>query len=320
MTNLKFYVLQKDLGSLFGITGQAICLQAQKSGIESFKVGNTAAFSPSAARQLMTLRGFSFPKQILSFQMLKGGSTKTSCAFNLGIRLNQYGARVLFIDSDGQGNLTSALGYDVKGTEPVLYHLIEGSASLENAIVPVNDSLDLIPSDFDNAALDFLLTTKRINLQRVIANLIEPIRDRYDFVIFDCNPALSSLNVGIALASDKVIIPVNPDNFSQRGLEKTIEEFDRISKEYRSPINYQLLFTLHDAREMTSRKYLLEYLNKYTDKIFSSVIRRNADVKNAIDQKKSIFDMKRAVAREDFENLACEVLGIATLAERHAHA
>src|SRR5690242_19947165 len=106
MTNLKFYVLQKDLGSLFGVTGQAICLQAQKSGIESFKVGNTAAFSPSSARQLMTLRGFSYPKQVFSFQMLKGGSTKTSCAFNLGIRLNQFGARVLFVDSDGQGNLT----------------------------------------------------------------------------------------------------------------------------------------------------------------------------------------------------------------------
>lgn len=310
--NLKYYVLQKDIGNLFGVTGQAICLQVQKAGIESFKVGNSAAFSPSSARQIMKLRGFQYPQQILSFQMLKGGSTKTSSAFNLGVRLNQYGARVLFIDTDGQGNLTSALGYQVTGKEAVLYHLIEGSASINDSIISINDSLDLIPSDFDNAALDFLLTTKRINLQRIVSDLIEPIRDKYDFIIFDCNPALSSLNVAIALTSDKVIIPVNPDNFSQRGLEKTIEEFQRVSKEYRSPINYQLLFTLHDAREITSRKYLLEYLSKYNDRVFSSVIRRNADVKNAIDQKKSIFEMKGAVAREDFENLTCEFLGITT--------
>jgi chromosome partitioning protein len=236
------------------------------------------------------------------------------------VRLNQYGARVLFIDTDGQGNLSSALGYQVTGQEAVLYHLIEGSASIQDSIITIGDSLGLIPSDFDNAALDFLLTTKRVNLQHVITNLIEPIRDKYDFIIFDCNPALSSLNVAIALASSKVIIPVNPDNFSQRGLERTVEEFSRVAKEYRCEINYQLLFTLHDAREIASRKYLLEYLTKYNDRIFSSVIRRNADVKNAIDQKQSIFEMKRAVAREDFEHLTQEVLGLGPCMEVSAHA
>ena len=311
----KYYILQRDFGRLFGVTGQAVCLQAQRAGIESFKIGNSSAFSSSSARHLMKLRGFNYQQSVIAFQMLKGGSTKTSSAFNLGIRLNQCGAKVLFIDTDGQGNLTSALGHEVTNSTPVLYHIIDGSAEVSDALVSISDSLDLLPSDFDNSGLDLLISSKRMNIQTVIADIIEPLRKKYDFIIFDCNPALSALNTAIALACDKVIIPVNPDDFSRRGLDKVLDEFQRVQKQYRTQINYQLLFTLHDARETSSRKYLLEYLSKHPDRIFSSVIRRNADVKNAIDQKKSIFEMKGAGAREDFESLACEVLGLPAVSE-----
>jgi chromosome partitioning protein len=244
--------------------------------------------------------------------MLKGGSTKTSSAFNLAVRLNQYGAKVLVIDLDMQGNLTDAFGVQVT-TGPVFYHIASGEADIQDAIVNVSENLDLVPSDFENSTLDFLITSRRLDLRRFIANSLAKVRDNYDYIIIDCNPALSSLNISIALSSDRIIIPVNPDKFAAKGLKKTIEELERVSQEYGQPIKYNLLYTLYDGREATSQKYLIEYGSEYKDLLIPTVIKRNADVKNALDQKKSIFDFPKASAREDFDLLARTILGFTPL-------
>lgn len=307
--DFKYVLTQPELAKALGLRNQSISVQAGKLSVEGMKVGNRTAYSPTAVRNILESRGFKYPKQVLSFQMLKGGSTKTSSAFNLAVRLNQYGARVLVIDADAQGNMTSALGYQITGEDVVLYNLVTGQADIESAIKPINESLDLIPSDFDNSAIDLYLQTNRSNVKKFIRGLINPILDRYDFVIFDCNPALSGLNISIALASDMVIVPVNPDPFSKMGLEKVIQEFDRMGTDYDQVIDYRLLFTLHDAREAASRKYLIEFGSKYEDRMFGTIIKRNADVKTAIDQKKAIFDFKKASSRPDFDAFALEVLG-----------
>lgn len=305
---IKYKITQPELAKTIGVKNQSITLQASKLGITPLSGGYRTAFTPMAARALFEQRGFKYPHQVISFQMLKGGSSKTSSAFNLAVRLNQYGARVLVIDADAQGNISSALGHEISGQEIVLYHLLKGEAEIQDAMVYINEGLDLIASNFDNSAIDLLLQSQRTNPKKLITELLAPVFDQYDFVIFDCNPALSHLNISIALASDLVIIPVNPDPFSKSGLEKVLEEFQRMSTQYDKEIDYKLLFTLHDAREATSRKYLIEYGSKYEEKMFGSIIKRNADVKTAIDQKKSIFDFKKASARPDFDAFAIEVL------------
>ena len=149
-----YFITQPDLAAALGIRNQAIAMKAGRLLLEGFRVGNRTAYSPSAVRKFLEDRNFRYPNQVLSFQMLKGGSTKTSSAFNLAVRLNQYGARVLVIDSDSQGNLTSALGHQITGEDIVLYHVLSGNASLEEATRQVNEGLDLIPSDFDNSGID----------------------------------------------------------------------------------------------------------------------------------------------------------------------
>ena len=313
----KAYLTQNEISELLGITPQAASLFASKHELKPFRVQNKSAFAPSAVRKFLNLRGVNYPKEIISFQMLKGGSTKTSSAFNLAVRLNQYGARVLCVDLDMQGNLTDALGFEIS-EQPVMYHVANGEAKVQEAIQTISEGLDLIPSDFENSTLDYVITTKRLDLRKFIANILAPVRDDYDFVIIDCNPALSALNISIALASDRVIIPVNPDKFSAKGLKKTVEELERISQEYGEDVPYNLLYTLYDGREATSQRYLIEYGHQYKDRLISTVIKRNADVKNAIDQKKSIFDFKRAPAREDFDLFAREILGFRNLSKGNA--
>jgi chromosome partitioning protein len=302
-----YLLSQNELADFCGITSNAISIQATKLGIKSQRIRNRAAFSSVSTRQLLTSRGFTYPKETISFQMLKGGSTKTSSLYNLAVRLNQYGARVLAIDLDMQGNLTDAFGVDV-GERPVFVHVAQEDATLEEAIVPISENLDLIPSDFENSTLDFYLITKRVNTKTYMRDLLAAVRDRYDFILVDCNPALSSLNIAIALASDRVIIPVNPDKFASKGLRKTVEELERVGHDHESTINYNLLFTLFDGREASSQKYLIDYGSNYKGKLISSVIRRNADVKNAFDLKRSIFDYAKAPAREDFDAFARSVL------------
>lgn len=306
--SIKYFITQPELAKIAGVKNQSIAMQATKLGADSITLGNRTAYPPSTVRSIVEQRGFKYPHQIISFQMLKGGSSKTSSAFNLSVRLNQYGARVLVIDADAQGNISSALGHELTGQEVVLFHILKKEAQISDAIVPISQGIDLIASNFDNSAIDLVLQSQRSNLKKMIAELVEPIFKNYDFIIFDCNPALSGLNISIALASDLVIVPINPDPFSKAGLDKVLEEFQRMGSQYDKEIKYKLLFTLHDAREATSRKYLIEYGSKYEEKMFTSIIKRNVDVKTSIDQKRSIFDFKKAAARPDFDAFALEVL------------
>lgn len=305
----RYYITKGELADLFGITTHAVSVALKQNEIQTFKVGNKIAVNPVEARKFMDLRSVKFPQQVISFQMLKGGSTKTSSAFNLAVRLHQYGARVLAIDLDMQGNLSDAFGVKVK-EEPVFIHVANNEATIQEAIIPLSKGLDIIPSDFENSTLDYLLTSKRSNLKTFVSNILKPVRKNYDFVIIDCNPALSSLNISIALACDKIIIPVNPDKFSSKGLKKTIEELERVSTEYSTTIDYKLLFTLFDGREAVSQKYLIEYGANYKDKLITTVIKKNTDVKTSIDNQQSIFDIKRAPAREDFDFFAREIMGV----------
>lgn len=316
----KFYISQNEIADIFALSPQAISIAAKQKSIESFKDGNKSVFKPSDTRKLFENRGFKYPSKTIALQMLKGGSTKTSSGFNLGVRLNQYGARVLFFDLDPQGNLTDSCGVDIID-QPVFYHVINGECpNIEDSIININDGLDLIPSDFENSTLDILIAKYGKDLRNFINSYVESLKSKYDFIIIDCNPSLSPLNVSIALASDLVLIPVNPDKFSKKGLKKTILEIERISKDYRVNLDYNLLFTLYDGREALSHKFLMEYGTEYGDKLLPTVIKRSADVKTATDQKKSIFDFKKASAREDFDLLAQEILGIRNLSRKEIRA
>jgi chromosome partitioning protein len=303
------FLSQNEMADVFGITSNAVSIAASKLGVQSKRLGRQAVFSSAATRKIFEERGFSYPREVIGFQMLKGGSTKTSSAFNLAVRLNQYGARVLCVDLDMQGNLTDAFGVEVTD-EPVFYHVASGQVDINDAVIPLAENLALIPSDFENSTLDFLITSKRLDLRRFVDHALAKVRADFDFVIIDCNPALSSLNISIALACDRIIIPVNPDKFAAKGLKKTVEELERVATEYGKAIPYNLLYTLYDGREASSYRYLVEYGSHYQDRLIPTVIKRNADVKNALDQRKSIFDFPKAPAREDFDLLARGILGL----------
>src|ERR1700733_5284857 len=174
----------------------------------------------------------SFQPQVFSFQIVKGGTGKTSLCLGLGVRASLYGARTLLIDLDQQGNLTKACRIKTHD-KPIMIEIINQNMSVEEGIVPVFDGLDLLPSRIENALLDSNLMLKRLPLDRVYKEMIEPLKNKYDLILIDCPPALGSSVTAASLASDKIISPVTPSEFSLEGLEITSREVANIEKTFK---------------------------------------------------------------------------------------
>lgn len=267
---------------------------------------------PEGVRKILEERGFNFKKQNISFQIVKGGVGKTSLSFCVAVRASHYGARVLAIDLDQQGNLTSSLNIDAR-EKPVWLNLIRDNISVEKTIVNLTSHLDVIPSSLNNSRLDIELTQSAYNLKDLIKDTISPIRDNYDLVIIDCPPAINKINTAVTCASDIVIIPVNPDPYAMDGLSYTISELNRVKKDFKLDFDYRIVWNKYDARERLGAVYMHE-LTKRVDllnKILPVVCRIDASMKNVVFNAKSVYELpKKASIREDTDQLTKEILGI----------
>ncbi len=307
--NLKNYVSQNALSECAGVTTQTIGRQFKDLGIQTFKHGRTSLVHWKDARKLLEARGYKYPNLVVSMQMLKGGSGKTSSTFNVGIRAHQYGFRVLFIDLDMQGNLSGTL-YDSPNDHPTLVDYVRGDVEFKDLILNIGEGIDLIPSHFANSSLDVEIFTRRTNFRDLLKGPLSELRHNYDLILIDCNPSLSVVNIASAMASDTVLIPVNPDSFSMEGLNKTISEIERISFETTAPA-VKIFCTLFDQREATSRTYLVEYATKYQKSLMSSTIRRSADVRSGTSTNNSVFELRQSgPAQEDYDLLTRELLNL----------
>lgn len=271
--------------------------------------------SPGRARELLIKLGYQYQPQIISFQMLKGGVAKTTSALNLGIRAAMYGARVLFVDLDQQANLTFALGCETEG--PVWIDLIDKKAKVQNLVCAIEDHVDLIPSNLNNSGIEKALFNSNRNWSKIVKAPLDEIKDNYDLIIIDTAPALSALNTAVCVATDKIILPINPDRFSMMGLEKNIQELEEIKKDFELNFEMQILMTKFDSREKMSHEILENCIEKYSDKLMNHFIRTSTEVKNSIGSTKNLFQNKSPI-KEDFDQATLEMLNWQTDSSQEA--
>lgn len=317
-----FTLKSTDLRNALGVAPATLNEIIKKNEVKYIEDGNKGrgaakTLSSNDARKIFEARGFHYPSpaQIISFMMCKGGVGKTTSSFYLSQRLSSYGARVLVIDADSQGNLTAAFNWEDYGIEidedtPILVDLIEGNVEIDEAIIALTPNLHIVPSTPMNATLEGKIRDRYKNPSVPIQRLIQKIRHRYDYVIVDCAPALNLTNTAVMAACDQVILPVAPDKFSQLGLNQTLEEIETINDDFGLNIQPRIVFTRFDAREYTSLKYLSEIAEKNEDKMFSTTIRTAADLKNAIAKREDLFDYRKSNGKDDYDAFAKEVLGI----------
>jgi chromosome partitioning protein len=263
--------------------------------------------APDEVRVTLLAEGYKYPQKVISVQMLKGGVAKTTSVLNMGLRAAMYGARVLFIDLDQQANLSFALGVEDESL-PVWVDIVEKKKSIEECVRFIEPHVDLIPSSLNNSVMDRVLMNSNRNWAQAVKVPLEKIRHRYDLILIDTAPALSATNTAVTIASDEVILPVNPDKFAMLGLEKNLLELADIKVDFDLQFNRKILFTKFDGRENTSHELLQKCIDSFADELMTGYIRTSSEVKNSVRSGKSLFAGKSPV-KADYDLVTREVLG-----------
>src|SRR3990167_10931875 len=163
------------------VSGQAVHKQLKIKNINCPKMGNKLYLTFEQAKQLFNIK---FSHKVIVGQIVKGGTGKTTTIDSVASCANTYGARVLKIDADPQGNLTDACGIDPENRPGLIDVLTEG-LDIKDAIVSISDGIDLIPSRIENVVLDNYIVNEKYPLHTLYSDLLEPIAHNYDFIFID---------------------------------------------------------------------------------------------------------------------------------------
>lgn len=295
--------------NLLGISTQAVHKRLKARDIPVSYHARKAYIQHKGGRALLSL---AYPHQVIAFQIVKGGTGKTTLAASIAVRAALFGARVLAIDLDQQANLTTALGINPLNL-PCMFNIIQREKTLEDSIVPVADGLDLVPSNISNALLDNSLMLNRAALDRIYRDKIDALRSRYDLILMDCPPAIGASVTAATLASDTVYTPVTPETFSLSGLQITAQEIEALNTNYQAKAQVRVIVNKYDSRTTLSHEMMRELTihPNFTNRIVQHYIRTSQTFANAFAASESIFDSLRpSAAQEDIDALTCTILSI----------
>lgn len=294
---------------LLGISLQAVHKQLRNLDIQCPKIGNKSYITGSIAKKLFN---FKFDKKKIVFQIVKGGTGKTTAIHNISCAASLYGANILTIDLDPQGNLTDAFSVDAEEI-PVLIDIVEKQAKINDAIINVAEGIDLIPSRIENVTLDSKLAMNRIPLHTWLNHILAPIEKNYDFIFIDCPPMMGHAVTAASLYADIVLVPLNPDKFSAKGLKILKNEILSINKQYERNIKYKVFLNKYSGNTILSDKAIQTTIASETElgNALTTAIRQTQEIPNITDMDLNMFStLKKSTARDDFDMLTRELLNI----------
>ena len=211
----------------------------------------------------------------------KGGVGKTTTAVNVAACVAEAGSPTLLIDLDPQCNATVGLGLD-KRTTPNAYDCIAGRASVDEAAVQTGvPGLWMIPSSPELAAANMELPRLPGSETR-LREVLEGVRDRFDFVLLDCPPSLGPLTVNALVAADRVVVPLQTEYFALEGLAGLLDTLSLIKQQFNPALRVAgMVLTMHDGRTRLSQDVEREMRTHFSGLLFETVIPRNVRVGEA---------------------------------------
>ncbi|KIA64004.1 ParA family protein [Nocardia vulneris] len=206
----------------------------------------------------------------------KGGVGKTTSTINLGASLAEYGRRVLLVDLDPQGALSAGLGVAHHDLELTVHDLLVGSkGSIDDVLMQTRvENMDLLPSNIDLSAAEIQLVNE-VGREHSLGRALHSIRDRYDYIIIDCQPSLGLLTVNALACADGVIIPMECEYFSLRGLALLNDTVEKVRDRLNPRLSlYGIVVTMFDARLLHSRQVMARVVEVFGDLVYDAAISR----------------------------------------------
>lgn len=206
----------------------------------------------------------------------KGGVGKTTSTINLGAALAEYGRRVLLVDLDPQGALSAGLGVAHHDLELTVHDLlIGGKAKVDDVLQTTKvDGMDLLPSNIDLSAAEIQLVNE-VGREQSLGRALHDVRDRYDYILIDCQPSLGLLTVNALACSDGVIIPMECEYFSLRGLALLNDTVEKVRDRLNPRLSlYGIVVTMFDARLLHSRQVMSRVVEVFGDLVYDTAISR----------------------------------------------
>src|ERR1700693_869774 len=250
--------------------------------------------------------------RIISIMNQKGGCGKTTTAINLSAFLTEFNKKTLLIDLDPQGHATSGFNIQEDTIEADLFDVFTKKASLNDIIIRgVFKGMDLAPTTLRLSAIEQYLAGT-IGRERQLRSHIEKDKHsfNYDYIIIDCPPQLGLLGFNALVASNEVIVPIEPSSFSLQGTERLLETIDLLRENVsHHPLKIMVLPTLYSHQNLFSREILKKIREKFEPGVLKPVTRQNVKLKEAVQKGCPVFIYDpRSIGAEDYQNLTMEII------------
>jgi len=248
--------------------------------------------------------------RIYAIAQQKGGIGKTTTTLNLGAALSEKGRRVLLVDLDPQGALSTGVGLDAMALTETIYDVLRDQRRPLAAIITETPiGCDLAPANIDLAASELELVSEP-GRERILSDKLRPLLETYDFILLDCPPSLGLLTLNALSAATRAVIPVETKYLALRGMELLLDTIEKV----RGRLNPELsiggiLPTLHDARTTHHKEVLEELRQAYGETVYRTVIPNTIKIADAIIAGQSILQFSAgSPAAKAYRELAEEVI------------
>ncbi|AEE15823.1 ParA family protein [Treponema brennaborense] len=246
--------------------------------------------------------------KVFVFVNQKGGVGKTTSVINLGAYLAEAGKKVLLVDFDSQGNMTSGVG--ISKEKPTIYELMAELATPQQVIKRSDvEGMDVIPASIDLSGASIELVGQA-DREFYLKNALKPLVSQYDYILIDCPPSLGILTLNGLAAADAVLIPMQCEYFALEGITLLLQTVKKVQKSINPALGIGgIFFTMYDSRTRLAQDVVTQVKSYFGDAVFSTIIPRNVRLSEAPSHGLPIckYDPSCTGARS-YKNLAEEVI------------
>ena len=248
--------------------------------------------------------------RILAVANQKGGVAKTTTVASLGAALAELGLRVLLVDLDAQSSLTYSLGLDPDEVEHGLHDVLAGRVGVREAVVSAADGVDVLPATIDLSATESELATVD-EREFVLRAALADVQDAYDVVILDCSPSLGMLTLNALAAADEVIIPLQCEMLSHRGVGQLLDTIEDVQRLLNPSLSVRgVLPTMFDARTAHQQAVLADVAQRYDVPVLHPAIPRSVRFAEAPAVGRSVLTTaRRSKGAQAYRQVATDLAG-----------